>query len=550
MVMALILCLLIFLKIVLVQADTGVATASIEKEVNQSAARKILSIRPVSSDKGLKVYIKADGEFKHYKAFRLLKPNRFVIDMNDVRSSVKQNTWFVSSPFVKKIRLGTSYTNRVRIIFDLFPVAELPCKLLPKGNRLVVAIGDASVSPTIRHKQKFKRIPNKTLIAEKAKTSQEAPKKATGNPAGAITAVEVNMDDLGAKLHIVADGEITRFDSFHLVDPERFVVDLLGVRSTVGKERLQFTNPLVKGARLVSATEDQLRVIFDLTPAAVVPRKIDSKRNQLVFFVESSPDLYAEKPEEKVNAKPLKTRGKKAKEMPPPDRVADEKPVVTTPLEKIILHVNSVENEAKADNEIQRLEKHGFNSFYQENEHSGERWFRVYLGPFNDEQEAANVGSKLQESGVISYYKLGTFDKNADIGDRIISLEKADINLAEAVNKKQKIYSTKNLSKSPHSSSKVDLDNALPVITQWKIILLVNLFADKARAEEEVQRLERHGYGPFYQEMGVARGKLYGVYLGTFNNEQEALKIGTELKGKKIIPYYKTKRTTLEMPGK
>lgn len=543
MVMVFILCLIIFLKVVFVQADTGVATAAIEKEVNPSVARKIISIRPVSGDKGLKVYIKGDGEFKDYNAFRLLKPNRFVIDLKNIRSSVKQNTWFVSSPFVKKIRLGTSHTNMVRIIFDLFPVADLPCKILSKGDRLVVAFGAASVSPVNKYKRKKKRYPTKNFFAKKEKTPQGLQKKTPAKPAGMITAVEVKRDDLGAKLHIVADGEITKFDSFFLSESSRLVVDMVGVQSAVSNETLLFSNPLIKNVRLDTTNKDRVRVVFDLTTSAAPPTQIDSKNNKIVYLVERSPDLYATKPFGKVNSKSLST-SEQAQATPFPTTWAGNKPMAKPPQKNIILHVNSFESESKAYNEIHRLEKHGFNPFYQEKVVSGQLWFRVYLGPFNNKREAIKVGSKLRGKAIISHYKLGKLDRNVRFEDKIISPDKTDIKLAGTANKKQRIYSTEKISKLPPSSADLELKKPLPVIIPGNIILLVNLFAGKTQAAEEVKKLVTLGYNPFYQVIEVARGKLYGVYLGRFKNEQEALKIGSELKGKKIIPYYKTKKIT------
>jgi len=67
--------------------------------------------------------------------------------------------------------------------------------------------------------------------------------------------------------------------------------------------------------------------------------------------------------------------------------------LTAVPSPKIILHVNSFEIEAKAEEEVHKLERHGYNSFYQEKEVLRERRFLVYIGPFNGKQEPSKVGS-------------------------------------------------------------------------------------------------------------------------------------------------------------
>jgi len=44
-------------------------------------------------------------------------------------------------------------------------------------------------------------------------------------------------------------------------------------------------------------------------------------------------------------------------------------------------------------------------SIYVVQEVSGESWFRVYIGEFDDENQARKLGDKLQSKGMIAYYK-------------------------------------------------------------------------------------------------------------------------------------------------
>jgi len=69
------------------------------------------------------------------------------------------------------------------------------------------------------------------------------------------------------------------------------------------------------------------------------------------------------------------------------------------------LHIFSFRDRKNAERKIQNLYKHGYKTFFLAEKVSGEKWFRVYLGEFADEEEARKVGSKLMGKGIISYYR-------------------------------------------------------------------------------------------------------------------------------------------------
>jgi cell division protein FtsN len=93
-------------------------------------------------------------------------------------------------------------------------------------------------------------------------------------------------------------------------------------------------------------------------------------------------------------------------------KLAPEKPLAAVPPGKTMLHICSFKQKANAEKEVQRLEKNGYKSFLAEEEISGQRWFRVYIGNFKDEQEARKVGSELKRKGLISYFKPTKVDES------------------------------------------------------------------------------------------------------------------------------------------
>lgn len=70
-----------------------------------------------------------------------------------------------------------------------------------------------------------------------------------------------------------------------------------------------------------------------------------------------------------------------------------------------LLHVSSLKQKKNAEKTVQMLKIYGYRSIFIAQEVLGERWFRVYIGEFDDDNEARAVGKGLHTKGLISYYK-------------------------------------------------------------------------------------------------------------------------------------------------
>lgn len=75
------------------------------------------------------------------------------------------------------------------------------------------------------------------------------------------------------------------------------------------------------------------------------------------------------------------------------------------------LHIGSFKEKGNAEGIVQNLIKHGYKAFSVEEEVSGEKWVRVYIGEFTDEKDARKAGAQLKEKGLITYFKTITFNK-------------------------------------------------------------------------------------------------------------------------------------------
>jgi hypothetical protein len=391
--MALTLGALICILVVFVHADMGMTKADTKSLAHPRLAKKIVSIRPETDDQGFKVHIIADGKIKDHNAFRVLIPHRLVMDLPGVQCSLKQKTLPVDSLLVKNIQLHTSNKDKLRVVFDLFPIAELPYKILSKDNQLIVLFGSVAGSPIVKHREKTQKVPPVSKPEKKEEVKGGYVGKAALSPARKITAVEVETHDQGTKMHIVADGKPTRYTAFHLSDPARLVVDVFGVRSAMGKETMSFPNPLVKGVRL-GTSYGQVRVVFDLVPQGELPYQIVQKNDRLVVFVKQISEISK-----------TELASKAQSTLPAPSELTQERPFPSVPPGKIILHISSFKEKTNAENEVQRLKGYGYKTFIASEEVLGESWLRVYIGIFDHEQAARRIGSELREKGSISYFK-------------------------------------------------------------------------------------------------------------------------------------------------
>jgi len=92
-----------------------------------------------------------------------------------------------------------------------------------------------------------------------------------------IRAVEVDEKLL---VSILANGSLHRYRAFHLTNPSRLVVDIMGIQSTKVKSVYDFGGPLVDKIR-VAPRKGRVRVTFDLVPQLGLPYQVVSGSDRL-----------------------------------------------------------------------------------------------------------------------------------------------------------------------------------------------------------------------------------------------------------------------------
>ena len=128
-------------------------------------------------------------------------------------------------------------------------------------------------------------------VTKEVATPKPSPKKPTPLPpplerkslpsASKVLSVRQSKMDKELRYDIIVDGILADYVAFHLTNPPRVVVDLMGVKSTEVEKALNFDGPWVKGIRF-GVHPSKVRVVFDLIPEAGLPYDIISEEGRLV----------------------------------------------------------------------------------------------------------------------------------------------------------------------------------------------------------------------------------------------------------------------------
>src|SRR5207247_9631916 len=90
---------------------------------------------------------------------------------------------------------------------------------------------------------------------------------APSRPADRLSAVDVRKVDGGLVVQLHANGAIESAGSFTLEDPDRLVIDLPGMQSGVGKDKIEISSPEAQQLR-IGQHDNMVRVVLDGGPAA------------------------------------------------------------------------------------------------------------------------------------------------------------------------------------------------------------------------------------------------------------------------------------------
>jgi hypothetical protein len=142
------------------------------------------------------------------------------------------------------------------------------------------------VSPTEIRKTRSDATPG--LSEEETGRSARTRVKNNLVPASKLLAIRAVEVDQKLIFSILANGSLDNHRAFHLINPPRLVVDIMGIRSYEVKSVLDFGGPLVDTVR-VSLLRGKVRLVFDLIPQTGLPYQVVPGNDRLqVSFMPGS----------------------------------------------------------------------------------------------------------------------------------------------------------------------------------------------------------------------------------------------------------------------
>ena len=164
------------------------------------------------------------------------------------------------------------------------------------------------------------------------------------------------------------------------------------------------------------------------------------------------------------------------------------------------IQIGSFKSLKVAENKVKHLNRLGHNAFYRHEAIKGRgKWYRVYIERFSSRRAAVKEAGILKKLGLISDYAVRAIDAAGKTG--------------------------------PDSKS-ASLDKRV-------FFIHVGSFKGELNAENKVQQLKNLGYKAFQVGEDVSGKRWFRVYIGEFDNEGEAQKVGALLRERKIIAYFK-----------
>ena len=195
---------------------------------------------------------------------------------------------------VRAVQLVREPQPRARV--EIILTKDAPYKITRRGEKIWISFDTTQpkieVEPD-RTEPVAKPMAKKPTMKMEVATSEPSPEKPTPAPAppplerkalppaSKVLSVLQSKMDQELRYDIVVDGSVPDYVAFHLTNPPRVAVDLMGVTSTEVDKALNFDGPWVKGVRFGVYT-NKVRLVFDLIPEAGLPYDIISEEDRLV----------------------------------------------------------------------------------------------------------------------------------------------------------------------------------------------------------------------------------------------------------------------------
>ena len=269
-----------------------------------AAGPEVLSEIRVVYEKGQWHAILTGPQSVSYRAIKVGDPLRLVLDLPNTLNEMNPKPLTVDNEIINTIKTA-------EIIHEPQPLTRVQIglnqnasyKITHRENEIWVSLDIAEpatkvkppqTEPTVKSKAR-KYYTKKEVVTPKSSTKETIlPSTALGKSslpaASKVLSIQQLKMDGELRYYIVANGSLADYVSFHLTNPPRLVVDLMGVKSTEIEGALSFKGPRVKKIR-VGRYNTKVRLVFDLIPEKGLPYEIISGKDRLVVSFRPGPSF-------------------------------------------------------------------------------------------------------------------------------------------------------------------------------------------------------------------------------------------------------------------
>jgi len=231
-----------------------------------------------------------------YSIFRTIDPLELVVDLPDAVYVTKPPSLNVDNQFVDKIEiLDLATESRFMIRVKIGLKREIPYRVIPDSNQLRVNLEKTSL-PSTSEQTQVKEIAESKAQRPETRRSQESGdsrssakkfmsslsdiEKRPLDSANKILDLDLVTINQELRFYILTNGSAINYKVFHLTDPPRVVVELMGIQSIDTPNVWRLNGPLVSNVR-ISLRENKGRIVFSLVPEAGLPYQISTTNNTL-----------------------------------------------------------------------------------------------------------------------------------------------------------------------------------------------------------------------------------------------------------------------------
>ena len=260
-----------------------------------AAAPEVLSEITVAHEKGQWHVVLTGPRSVPYRAIKVQNPLRLVVDLPNTLNEMQPQPFIVDNEVIgtiitaELIRQPQPLTRveiglKQNVSYEITRQGKEIWVSLSMGEPVTKSI-PLQAEATVNSKD-TKYYANKEVVTPKPPAKETIlPSKPVGKSslptASKVLSIRQLKMDEELRYYIVANGSLADYVSFHLINPPRLVVDLMGVKSTEIEGALSFKGPWVKKVRVGRYT-NKVRLVFDLIPEKGLPYDIISGKDRLV----------------------------------------------------------------------------------------------------------------------------------------------------------------------------------------------------------------------------------------------------------------------------